>query len=188
MSVVVERAFGAVALMVAAPACGSPAPTDGRSVAEIGTVPLVARSGKRLTLNDRITPGRPTLVSMWASWCLPCLVEAPWLDRMRKRYSRRYNFLYINRSEGIPDPMQPPAANQRFLARAGLADVDYVFADVKAFERIVGADMTSIPEGKVGIPRVYLFDAKGRQIYTAYGFSDAEGPALEKRLQQAMVR
>ncbi len=45
-----------------------------------------------------------------------------------------------------------------------------------------------IPDGKVGIPRVYLFDSKGRQVYTSYGFQPSEAPALEARVKQAMAK
>jgi hypothetical protein len=69
-----------------------------------------------------------------------------------------------------------------------MTDVGYVVADVKAYQQIVGADMKNIPDGKVGIPRVYLFDAKGRQIFTAYGFYGSEGPALEQRVKQAVAK
>jgi hypothetical protein len=68
-----------------------------------------------------------------------------------------------------------------------LSDVDYVVADVKAYRQIVGADMANIPEGLVGIPRVYLFDRNGRQIYTRLGFSASMGAEMERRVRQAMA-
>lgn len=166
----------------------APAPTAGRAIATVTKVPVTTRDGKRVPLGSRIQPGKPTLISFWASWCAPCLAEAPWLNRLRRQYAGRYNFLYVNRREGEPDTFQPPAAMAQFLTRAGMADVDYVSVDVAGYERIVGRDMAQIPEGKVGIPRVYLFDARGKQVWTAYGFSDEEGPQLEQRLRGAMQR
>jgi thiol-disulfide isomerase/thioredoxin len=37
-------------------------------------------SGKTLALSS--LRGRPTLVNLWATWCAPCVVELPTLDRL----------------------------------------------------------------------------------------------------------
>ena len=164
------------------------APTTGRSIATLANVTVKSRNGARIPLGSRVRSGKPTLISLWASWCFPCVAEAPYLDKIRKDLGSGYTFLYINRSDGDPDPDQPPAAVTQFLAHGGLSDVDYVVADLKAYRQILGADVSHIPEGKVGVPRVYLFDRDGRQIYTAYGFQDADGPELENRVRGAMAK
>jgi thiol-disulfide isomerase/thioredoxin len=179
----------AVALVAATPAAAQDnAPTMGRSVATLARVPLKARSGTSISLGSRVASGKPTLIAIWASWCPPCIAEAPYFAKMRKDLGGGYNFLYVNRQDGNPDPDQPPEAVAQFLGRAGLGDVDYVVADVKAYRQIVGPDIKTIPDGLVGIPRVYLFDRNGRQIYTAFGFDPADALAVERRLQQAMAR
>jgi thiol-disulfide isomerase/thioredoxin len=172
--------------MAAIPAQQDP-PTAGRSIETLARVKIKSRTGEHILLGSRIGQGKPTLISIWATWCLPCVVEAPYLDAIRKDLGRGYNFVYINRSEGSPDPNQPPEVIAQYLARAGMSDVDYVVADVKAYRQIVGADMATIPDGLVGIPRVYLFDRNGRQIYTRLGFSAAGGAELERRVRQAMA-
>ncbi|MEE8611759.1 MAG: TlpA disulfide reductase family protein [Sphingomonas aquatilis] len=178
-----------LSLAIASPAAAQErAATNGRSIASLAGVPLKTRDGKPITLGSRIVSGKPTLISIWASWCPPCMVEAPYLNKMRKDLAGRYNFVYVNRRDGNPDPSQPADSIARFLAHGGLSDSDYVVADVKAYQQIVAADLKDIPDGKVGIPRVYLFDSKGRQIYTSYGFQPSEAPALEARLKQAMAK
>jgi len=180
---------GALCAAIAMPAAAQQrAATDGRSIATLARVPLKSRRGAPIALGSRIAPGKPTLISIWASWCPPCIVEAPYLAKIRKDLGDRYNFVYVNRREGNPDPAQPAAAIAQFLQRGGLTDSDYVVADVAAYRQIVAADMKDIPDGKVGIPRVYLFDSKGRQVYTAYGFEPSEGPALEARVKRAMAK
>ncbi len=164
------------------------APTNGRSIATLGRIPLKSRAGSPILLRSRITPGKPTLISIWASWCPPCIAEAPYLNKMRKDFGSKYNFIYINRRDGTPDTTQPPEAVATFLSRAGLADIDYVIADVSAYKQIIGQDLKAIPDGKVGIPRVYLFDKNGHQIHTAYGFEDADGSDLEARLARAIAK
>ena len=187
----IRRLAAAVIFALAATspvAAGEPAPTTGRALATLAQIPLTSRDGTRLLLGSRIAPGKPTLISIWASWCPPCITEAPYLNKLRKELGGKYNFVYINRRDGNPDPTQPAASIAHFLARGGMADVDYVIADVAAYRQIVGKDLGNVPDGKVGIPRVYLFDREGRQIHTAYGFVRGDGPALEQRVKQAIAK
>ena len=181
-------AAGLVAFALVPASAQENAPTTGRPIATLAKVTLKSRNGTRIALGSRVSRGKPTLISLWASWCGPCIAEAPYLDKIRKDLGGGYNFLYVNRSDGDPDSSQPPASVAQYLARAGMSDVDYVVADIKAYRQIVGADVRDIPDGKVGIPRVYLFDSNGRQIYTAYGFQEADGADLEQRVKQAMAK
>lgn len=164
------------------------APTMGRSIATLSKVPLKSKDGAAIQLGSRIAPGKPTLIAFWASWCMPCLIEAPYLRKIRAEHGDRYNFIYVNRREGNPDPDQPAVAVAQFLGRSGLDDTDYVIADVAAYRQLIGKDLRDIPEGKVGLPRIYLFDRQGRQIFTSYGFSQDEGPNLERLVRKAVAK
>jgi thiol-disulfide isomerase/thioredoxin len=173
-------------LVAASAVAQESAPTTGRSIAT--RVPLKSRSGKPILLGSRVRPGKPTLISIWSSWCLPCVAEAPYLDKLRKELGGGFTFIYVNRMEGDPDPNQPPEMTARFLANAGMSDVDYVTADIAASRRILGVDVASVPEGKVGVPRIYLFDRNGRQVYTSYGFLPDNAAELDSRVREAMVK
>ena len=48
--------------------------------------PLVNRAGERQLEDYR---GRVLLVSLWATWCNPCLAEWPALDRLQEQYRRQ---------------------------------------------------------------------------------------------------
>lgn len=179
--------LGLATSLVASAVAQQSAPTTGRSIATLAHVKLKSRSGAPILFGSRVSAGKPTVVSIWATWCLPCVAEAPYLNKMRKDLGTQYNFIYINRRDGNPDSEQPPEAIAQYLANAGMADVDYVTADVKAYRQIMGEDSRELPEGLIGLPRVYLFDREGRQIYTHLGFRDAEGPQLEQRVKQAIA-
>lgn len=161
------------------------APTNGRSIASLAQVNLKGRDGARVKLGSLVRPNKPTLIAFWASWCVPCIAEAPYLNQIRKDLGGDYNFIYINRRDGDPDLNQPADTTSAFLARADMADVKYVAANVPAYRQIVGKDFSIIPEELVGIPRVYLFDRNGRQIYTAFGFRISEISGLEQRIKKA---
>ena len=180
-------AIGLAALAMTPAVARQESPTAGRSIKTLARVPLHTRGGEAITFGSRVVPGKVTLVSFWSSWCVPCMAEAPTLNRLRRELGDRFTFIYVNRREGDPDPNQPAGDIARFLRRGGMADIDYVVADIAASRRLLGGDVNSVPPGKVGIPRVYLFDRKGRQIYAHYGFDAASGAELEQRVREAVA-
>lgn len=40
--------------------------------------------------------GKPTLINFWASWCPPCKVEMPHIQKAYEKYGDRVNFLMVN--------------------------------------------------------------------------------------------
>ena len=47
-------------------------------------------SGKELFLNDLFLKDSFTLINIWASWCLPCKDEHPYLINLNKNYNYEY--------------------------------------------------------------------------------------------------
>ena len=43
--------------------------------------------GSRLSLSD--LRGQPVMLNIWASWCMPCRVEMPAIERVYQRYRER---------------------------------------------------------------------------------------------------
>lgn len=46
-----------------------------------------AGTGKQFSLTD--LKGRPIIVNFWASWCIPCKKEAPFLQRISEKYKSK---------------------------------------------------------------------------------------------------
>lgn len=57
--------------------------------APLFTLPVVVNGepGARIGLED--LKGRAVIVDFWASWCGPCAVQAPILERLSRRYEER---------------------------------------------------------------------------------------------------
>jgi cytochrome c biogenesis protein CcmG, thiol:disulfide interchange protein DsbE len=95
--------------------------------------------------------GAVTVVNVWASWCLPCHDEAPFL--MRLAQDRRVRLVGINYKDD-------PDNARRFL---GLYGDPYVAA---------GADQSGragIEWGVYGVPETYVVGRDGRIAYKLVG-------------------
>jgi len=96
--------------------------------------------------------GRPVVVNVWASWCGPCRVEAPLLDRAATEYGDDVVFL------GVASRDDRDGA-ARFLRRY---DIDYpnLFDGDGSIRRFLGLR---------GFPTTYVFDRTGALVATEVG-------------------
>ncbi len=89
-----------------------------------------------------LATGQPQLVNIFASWCVPCKVEAPQLDALAKEGVPIQGIAIRDRPEDVA----------KFLAEAG-----------NPFQRI-GSDFQSsvqIALGSSGVPETFVVDGKG---------------------------
>lgn len=108
--------------------------------------------GKKVTLSKN--GGKPSLVNLWASWCPPCKVEMPHLQKAYEKYGDQVNFHMVNlTSLDNKDKM-----------------IDYIKDGKYTFPVLM--DET----GKVGekymafsIPQTYIVDEKGQVIQKIMG-------------------
>lgn len=108
--------------------------------------------------------GSPRLVNIFASWCVPCVAEAPMLAELEQRGVKIDAIAVRDRPEDVA----------AFLARHG-----------DPFDRI-GADLDSrvqIALGSSGVPETFVVD--GRGIIRAQHIGPIEASDID-RLQQAL--
>jgi thiol-disulfide isomerase/thioredoxin len=86
---------------------GKPAPNVVLPVAANGD------PGARMQLSD--LKGQPVILDFWATWCGPCAVQAPILDRIARRYQKKgLVVLGVN----VDDP---PDVAQHYARQKGLS-------------------------------------------------------------------
>ena len=129
------------------------------------------RDGKAVPgLSNATFPGAVTLVNVWASWCVPCHDEVPFLEQLSK--DKRIQLVGINYKDS-------PDNARRFLNRYGNPFV------------ATGADTNGRPSidwGVYGVPETFLVGRDGRIAYKLVGPITAENlarvlkPEIEKAL------
>jgi cytochrome c biogenesis protein CcmG/thiol:disulfide interchange protein DsbE len=107
-------------------------------------------------LSNAAFPGEVTLVNVWASWCIPCAEEVPYLEQLSK--DKRIKLVGINYKD-------PTDNARRFLNRYGNP---FVAVGVDASGR------TSIDWGVYGVPETYLIGRDGTIAYKLVGPVTAE--------------
>ena len=86
---------------------------------------LPTLDGRELTLSDY--QGQPVILNFWASWCGPCIVEMPLLERAAILYRGRVTILGVNNGESL-QTVQNFAA-ERTLSFPLLLDDNYLVGD-----------------------------------------------------------
>jgi cytochrome c biogenesis protein CcmG, thiol:disulfide interchange protein DsbE len=130
------------------------------------------RDGKPVPgLTDATFKGKVTLLNVWASWCIPCHDEVPFLDALSK--DKRIQLVSINYKDAAGDA-------RRFLGRYGNP---YAAS---------GADRSgreSINWGVYGVPETYVIDRGGRIAYKLVGPINANNlqSKLEPQIKKALA-
>ena len=111
---------------------------------------------------DADLSGRPILVNFFASWCVPCVEEAPVLMDLKRAGVPVYGIAYKDK----------PAATAAFLAQRGNP-----YARMARDE----AGRVAIDWGVTGVPESYLIDPHGEVRWRYVGPLPADVAAGELR-------
>jgi cytochrome c biogenesis protein CcmG, thiol:disulfide interchange protein DsbE len=137
----------------------------GKPLPEFTAKPIIAGQPGAATADYR--DGKPRLLNVFASWCLPCVVEIPVLMRM-KAMGAEVDGIAVH---------DTPEALQAFLAKNG-----------NPYTRIGSDDQSRIQMalGSSGVPETFVIDGKGIIVHQHIGVvSEADVPKLLEMLGQA---
>jgi cytochrome c biogenesis protein CcmG, thiol:disulfide interchange protein DsbE len=111
--------------------------------------------------------GKPRLLNIWASWCLPCIAEAPQLEALKAQGVEIVGIAIRDR----------PADVANFLARYG-----------NPYTRIGADDISEVQLaiGSSGVPETFVIDASGVIRYQHIGdIREEHVPLLLAELEKA---
>ncbi len=113
-------------------------------------------SGRHRAYEARIAAlrGYPIVANVWASWCGPCRLEFPMLQRLSARYGKRVAFLGINSQDA-------DAAASTFLGEAPVPYPSYTDPD--------GRDRRTRWATTVGLPDTAFYDRRGELVFLKQG-------------------
>ena len=111
--------------------------------------------------------GRPVVVNIWASWCGPCRVEAPLLQKASERYGERVTFLGVDARDSAEDARD-------FIHRYGIT-----------YPNVIDAreEITALL-GLRGFPTTYVFDRSGKVRASVVGGISEQ--VLAARVEEAL--
>lgn len=104
--------------------------------------------------------GKPLIINVWASWCAPCRLEMPSLERLSRRKGA-HQFTVI----GISTDDYPQAA-KGFLKSSKTSFSHFIDSQL-LLENMLGADR---------LPLTLLVDAQGRVLNKFYGAVEWDSP------------
>ena len=111
--------------------------------------------------------GRPKLLNLWASWCLPCVAEAPQLEQLREEGATIVGVAIRDKPEDIT----------AFLQKHG-----------NPYTALAADDISQLPLalGSSGLPETFVVDGQGVVRYQHIGDIRAEHvPLLLAELRKA---
>lgn len=137
----------------------------GKPLPQFALKPAVADMPGASTADFR--DGKPRLLNIWASWCLPCVAEAPQLERLREAGVEIVGVAIRDRPEDVA----------AFLARHG-----------NPYTRIGADDLSEVmlAIGSQGVPETFVIDGNGVITYQHLGdIRASDVPVLLEKLEDA---
>nr|WP_246352375.1 TlpA disulfide reductase family protein [Sphingomonas xinjiangensis] len=150
----------------------APAPTPGsvdrsHKGAAAPSIPFEDPAGKTVTLAS--FKGKPVLLNLWATWCIPCIKEMPTLDALAGQKAGALQVLAVSQDFKGSEAVTP------FFQKNGFKHLQpYLDADA-AFSLGLGANL----------PTTILYDSAGKEVWRALGERDWAGAGMAALLAEA---
>ncbi|WP_330999387.1 TlpA family protein disulfide reductase [Sphingomonas sp. IC-56] len=131
------------------------------------SIPFKDPAGKAVTLAS--FKGKPVLLNLWATWCIPCIKEMPTLDALAGQKAGALQVLAVSQDFKGGEVVAP------FFQKNGFKHLQpYLDADA-AFSLGMGANL----------PTTILYDSAGKEVWRALGERDWAGANMAALLAEA---
>lgn len=140
-----------------------------RGTAMVDT-PFQAPDGSTVRLSH--FTGKPLLVNIWATWCAPCIVEMPMLDKLAARETDRLKVLVVSQDIQGSEKVVP------FFERGNYQQLEpYVDPE----------NGLSFGFGSGLMPTTVLYDAQGKEVWRVIGAMDWDGAKAAALLEETLA-
>lgn len=133
---------------------------------QIADVAFVDGDGRQMTLGE--FRGRFILLNLWATWCAPCRIEMPTLDRLRENHGdARFDVLALS------------------IDRAGVSVVRRFYEQIGVRSLAIHIDPSARAArslGVLGLPTTLLLDPQGREVGRLVGPAEWDSPEMVRFL------
>ncbi len=155
-------------------AIAQPQPMKGKTAPNFTLVDL---NGKKVSLADY--KGKAVLLNFWATWCGPCKVEIPWLEKLRDQYQAQgFEVLGIESDNYDDDPKAYASYKSGVVKSANALGINYPV--------LLGGDTISQPYGGLdGLPNSFYVDRNG--VITAQIVGLADRDEIEANIKKALA-
>jgi len=175
------------AMMMTATPPSSAAEANSGSEPEMMTNPLAGKSAPDFTLKDTTGrkvslssyKGKAVVLDFWATWCAPCKIEIPWLEKLHDQYaSQGLEILGVSEDDLDPDDKAKFAKEKQDIAdSATKLHINYPV--------LIDDNETSKPYGGIdALPTTFYIDRSGKVVAATIGLADRD--EIEANIQKAL--
>ena len=136
---------------------------------ELPEVTLTDPTGATLALGE--ATGKPVLLNLWATWCVPCVTEMPLLDRIAGEMGDSLTVLTV--SEDLEGTTTVPP----FFAEKGFRHLPQWLDQTNELAFAFG--------GGGSLPLTVMYDAAGKELWRVIGAYDWESEEARALLAEA---
>ncbi len=129
---------------------------------------IVDLNGKSVSAN--LTKNKIIVVDFWATWCVPCMKEMPYVQNAYEKYKNNDDVLFMVINSGSNNSLQD--------AQGWWGNKRYSFPVFYNKDRTIGEKF-----GFNVIPATYIIDQKGNIRFKTIGF---EGPVIQRKIEVAI--
>jgi thiol-disulfide isomerase/thioredoxin len=149
-----------------------PPTTTASSSGEINAQTFTLLDNQRVKLSDYL--GQVVVLDFWATFCAPCLEEAPHLDALQRRFGERGLHVIGLNVGGEDDRPRIPEFVERLQIKYALG-----FPEPEMTNLYLGSDSR--------IPQTIVFDRQGRIVKHFVGYDQTISQELESTIEETVM-
>ncbi len=140
--------------------------------AKFNTLPSISvkdLNGQPVNFAQFANNGQITIVSFWATWCKPCIVELINMDNVYEEWQKKYNLrlIAVSLDDSRTAPKVKPFVTSKNWTYEELIDVN---GDLRRALNVTNP------------PTTFLIDKKGNIVFTHTGYLEGDEFELEKKI------